>query len=47
LIDCELFRFDEIRAAAGHPQEVLRLRQKDLKRLTGAPVADVVMQAAP
>ena len=42
LIDRELFRFDEIWAAAGHPQGVFRLRPQDLERLTGAPVADVV-----
>lgn len=42
LIDRELFRFDEIWAAAGHPHAVVRLRPADLERLTGAPVADVV-----
>jgi len=43
LIDRELFRFDEIWAAAGHPHAVFRLRPQDLARLTGnAPVADVV-----
>jgi prolyl-tRNA editing enzyme YbaK/EbsC (Cys-tRNA(Pro) deacylase) len=42
LIDAELFRFDEIWAAAGHPNGVFRLRPGDLQRLTGAPVADVV-----
>jgi prolyl-tRNA editing enzyme YbaK/EbsC (Cys-tRNA(Pro) deacylase) len=42
LIDRELFRFDEIWAAAGHPHAVFRLRPQDLERLTGAPVADVV-----
>lgn len=45
LIDRELFRFDEIWAAAGHPQGVFKLRPQDLERLTGAPVADVVEQA--
>ena len=45
LIDRELFRFDEIWAAAGHPQGVSKLRPQDLERLTGAPVADVVEQA--
>jgi len=47
LIDRELFRFDEIWAAAGHPQGVFKLRPQDLERLTGAPVADVVEQATP
>lgn len=41
LIDGELFRFDEIWAAAGHPNGVFRLAPADLERLTGAPVADV------
>ena len=46
LIDRELFRFDEIWAAAGHPHAVFRLRPKDLAGLTGnAPVADVVQAA--
>ena len=47
LIDRELFRFDEIWAAAGHPHGVFKLRPQDLERLTGAPVADVVQQAGP
>lgn len=43
LIDRELFRFDEIWAAAGHPNGVFRLSPKELVALTGgAPVADVV-----
>lgn len=41
LIDRELFRFDEIWAAAGHPHGVFRLRPADLVRLTGAAVADI------
>jgi prolyl-tRNA editing enzyme YbaK/EbsC (Cys-tRNA(Pro) deacylase) len=41
LIDRELFRFDAIWAAAGHPNGVFRLAPADLERLTGAPVADV------
>lgn len=46
LIDRELFRFDEIWAAAGHPNGVFKLAPDDLPRLTGgAPVADVVRQA--
>jgi prolyl-tRNA editing enzyme YbaK/EbsC (Cys-tRNA(Pro) deacylase) len=47
LIDRELFRFDEIWAAAGHPHGVFKLTPRDLERLTGAPVADVVEQPAP
>jgi len=46
LIDRELFRFEEIWAAAGHPHGVFRLRPQDLERLTGAPVADVVQAPA-
>ncbi len=42
LIDRELFRFDEIWAAAGHPNGVFRLSPQQLEGLTGAPVADVV-----
>lgn len=45
LIDRELFRFEEIWAAAGHPHGVFKLRPQDLERLTGAPVADVVQEA--
>jgi prolyl-tRNA editing enzyme YbaK/EbsC (Cys-tRNA(Pro) deacylase) len=41
LIDRELFRFEEIWAAAGHPNGVFRLRPADLVALTGAPVCDV------
>ncbi|RYF66126.1 MAG: YbaK/EbsC family protein [Comamonadaceae bacterium] len=41
LIDRELFRFDEIWAAAGHPHAVVQLAPRDLEQLTGAPVADV------
>ncbi|TFY99506.1 YbaK/EbsC family protein [Ramlibacter rhizophilus] len=46
LIDRELFRFDEIWAAAGHPHGVFRLQPADLERLTGAPVVDVVQGGA-
>lgn len=43
LIDRQLFRFEEVWAAAGHPNGVFRLTPADLQRLTGgAPVADVV-----
>ncbi|WCM92668.1 YbaK/EbsC family protein [Acidovorax sp. NCPPB 2350] len=47
LIDRELFRFDEIWAAAGHPHGVFALRPKDLEALTGAPVVDVVQATTP
>ena len=42
LIDRELFRFDQVWAAAGHPHGVFQLQPQDLVALTGAPVADVV-----
>ena len=42
LIDQELFRFEEIWAAAGHPHAVFKLRPQDMASLSGAPVADVV-----
>ncbi len=45
LIDRDLFRFEVVWAAAGHPHGVFQLRPHDLERLTGAPVADVVKEA--
>ena len=44
LIDRELFRFAEVWAAAGHPNGVFKLTPQQLEQLTGAPVADVVVQ---
>ena len=44
LIDRDLFRFDVIWAAAGHPYGVFQLAPQDLEKLTGAPVADVVKE---
>lgn len=41
-IDQDLFRFDHVWAAAGHPNGVFRLSPQELERLTGAPVLDVV-----
>jgi len=41
LIDRELFRFELIWAAAGHPNGVFRLTPQELAELTGAPVEDV------
>lgn len=43
LVDRELFRFDAVWAAAGHPNGVFRLTPDELVALTGAPVADVVV----
>jgi prolyl-tRNA editing enzyme YbaK/EbsC (Cys-tRNA(Pro) deacylase) len=41
LIDRELFRFERIWAAAGHPNGVFCLHPDELVALTGAPVCDV------
>ena len=41
LVDEELFRFDEIWAAAGHPHGVFKLHPRDLAMLAGAPTANV------
>ena len=46
LIDRELFRFDVIWAAAGHPNGVFSLTPDELVRMTGAPVTDVVQVVA-
>ena len=43
LIDQDLFRFEVVWAAAGHPHAVFPLAPADLVRWTGAPVADVVV----
>ena len=43
LLDQDLWRFEEIWAAAGHPHGVFQLRPDDLRHLTGAPQADVVV----
>ncbi|MFN3829521.1 MULTISPECIES: YbaK/EbsC family protein [Tepidimonas] len=44
LIDAELWRFDVIWAAAGHPHAVFKLTPNDLRRWTGAPVLDVTVR---
>ncbi|WP_334134752.1 YbaK/EbsC family protein [Tepidimonas sp.] len=44
LIDAELWRFDVIWAAAGHPHAVFRLTPAQLRAWTGAPVADVTVR---
>ena len=45
LIDRELFRFDQVWAAAGHPHGVFPMTPAELEKLTGAPVHDVVQAA--
>ncbi len=42
LVDRELFRFEQVWAAAGHPFAVFLLSPDELVELTGAPVEDVV-----
>ena len=46
LIDQSLFRFDQIWAAAGHPNSVFQLAPTDLEWMTGAPVVDVAVNVA-
>jgi prolyl-tRNA editing enzyme YbaK/EbsC (Cys-tRNA(Pro) deacylase) len=46
LIDRELSRFDEVWAAAGHPNGVFPMSPAELERLTGAPVHDVAQAPA-
>lgn len=47
LIDEDLFRFDDVWAAAGHPHGVFRLQPEDLVHLCGAPVVNVVIEPPP
>jgi prolyl-tRNA editing enzyme YbaK/EbsC (Cys-tRNA(Pro) deacylase) len=47
LIDRDLFRFEDIWAAAGHPNGVFKLSPPQLEALTGAPVVDVVHAPVP
>ena len=47
LLDQDLWRFEEIWAAAGHPHGVFRLRPQDLPDLTQASPADVVQGSSP
>ncbi len=42
-VDQELFRFDVIWAAAGHPNGVFKMTPAELAALTEAPVIDVVL----
>ncbi len=46
LADAQLWRFDSIWAAAGHPHAVFQLRPDDLAALAGAPMADVTQAPA-
>ncbi len=46
LIDRELCRFDEVWAAAGHPNGVFAVRPGELARMTQAPLVDVAQGAS-
>jgi len=46
LLDQDLFRYDSVWAAAGHPHAVFNLTAQQLQAMTGAPVADVALIAA-
>ncbi|WP_026349691.1 YbaK/EbsC family protein [Bordetella sp. FB-8] len=46
LLDEDLFNYDSLWAAAGHPHAVFNLTPKQLEAMTGAPVADVALRRA-
>lgn len=43
LLDQDLFKFDSIWAAAGHPHTVFNLTAQQLQSMTGATVADIAL----
>ena len=45
LLDQDLFQYDSLWAAAGHPHAVFNLTPQQLAAMTGAPVADVAQRA--
>lgn len=45
LLDQDLFQYDSLWAAAGHPHAVFNLTPRQLAAMTGAPVADVALRA--
>ncbi|MBO9356609.1 YbaK/EbsC family protein [Bordetella petrii] len=45
LIDQDLFQYDTLWAAAGHPHAVFPLSPRQLADMTGAPVADIALRA--
>lgn len=47
LLDEDLFNFNSIWAAAGHPHALFNLTAQQLQTMTGAAVADVKQEAAP
>jgi prolyl-tRNA editing enzyme YbaK/EbsC (Cys-tRNA(Pro) deacylase) len=46
LLDRDLFRYDSLWAAAGHPHAVFNLTPQQLLAMTGAEIADVAQEAA-
>ncbi|MCY1528849.1 Cys-tRNA(Pro) deacylase [compost metagenome] len=44
LLDADLFKYDSLWAAAGHPHAVFNLTPQQLADMTGAPVADVAQR---
>ncbi|MVW70651.1 YbaK/EbsC family protein [Bordetella sp. 15P40C-2] len=44
LLDQDLFQYDVLWAAAGHPHAVFRLSPQQLATMTDAPVADIALQ---
>lgn len=44
LLDEDLFNYDSLWAAAGHPHAVFSLTPRQLEAMTGAPVADVALR---
>lgn len=44
LLDEDLFRYDSLWAAAGHPHAVFNLTPAQLAAMTGAPVVDVALR---
>ena len=45
LLDEDLFRYDSLWAAAGHPHAVFSLTPRQLEAMTGAPVVDVALRS--
>ncbi|CAB3699082.1 YbaK/EbsC family protein [Achromobacter pestifer] len=45
LLDADLFNYDSLWAAAGHPHAVFNLTPRQLADMTGAPVVDVAQRA--
>jgi prolyl-tRNA editing enzyme YbaK/EbsC (Cys-tRNA(Pro) deacylase) len=45
LLDEDLFRYDSLWAAAGHPHAVFSLTPQQLEAMTGAPIVDVALRA--